>query len=537
MTEYGVRAEGATVADLGLKNVAAAFWNLTPAELVEETLLNGQGALTDTGALAVDTGEFTGRSPKDRFVVCDENTENSVWWGDINIKFTQENFDKLHAKVAAYLQNKEVYVRDCYACADPKHRLNIRVATEYPWSNLFANNLFLRPTQDELKDFAPDWKIICAPGFYADPAVDGTRQHNFAILNFTKKMILIGGTAYTGEIKKGIFSVLNYVLPHERNVLSMHCSANVGKGGDTAIFFGLSGTGKTTLSADENRKLIGDDEHGWDGDTIFNFEGGCYAKCIDLTQEKEPQIFDAIKFGAIVENTNFFENTSTVDYTNTDKTENTRAAYPIHHIDNIVVPSIAKNPKNIFFLTADAFGVLPPISKLTPGQAMYHFISGYTAKVAGTEVGVTEPQQTFSACFGAAFLPLHPTKYATLLGEKMRENNVNVWLINTGWSGGSFGVGSRIKLRYTRAMITAAMDGLLDNVEFVNHSVFGLAMPTSVPDVPAELLQPRETWTDKDAYDATANKLAAAFVKNFLKYADYATEEMLAAAPKVSEEV
>ncbi len=537
MTEYGLRAEGATVADLGLKNVAAAFWNLTPAELVEETLLNGQGALTDTGALAVDTGEFTGRSPKDRFVVCDENTENSVWWGDINIKFTSENFDKLHAKVAAYLQNKEVYVRDCYACADPKHRMNIRVATEHPWSNLFANNLFLRPTQDELKDFAPDWKIICAPGFYADPAVDGTRQHNFAILNFSKKMILIGGTAYTGEIKKGIFSVLNYVLPHERNVLSMHCSANVGKDGDTAIFFGLSGTGKTTLSADENRKLIGDDEHGWDGDTVFNFEGGCYAKCIDLTQEKEPQIFDAIKFGALVENTNFYENTSTVDYTNTDKTENTRAAYPIHHIDNIVVPSIAKNPKNIFFLTADAFGVLPPISKLTPGQAMYHFISGYTAKVAGTEVGVTEPQQTFSACFGAAFLPLHPTKYASLLGEKMRENNVNVWLINTGWSGGSFGVGSRIKLRYTRAMITAAMEGQLDNVDFVNHQVFGLAMPTAVPDVPSELLHPSKTWADKDKYDATANKLAAAFVKNFQKYADYATEEMLAAAPKVSEAV
>lgn len=537
MTEYGVRAEDATVVDLGLRNVAAAFWNLTPAELVEETLLNGQGALTNTGALAVDTGEFTGRSPKDRFVVCDEKTENSVWWGDINIKFSPEGFDQLHAKVSAYFQNKEVYVRDCYACADPKHRMNIRVATEFPWSNLFASNLFLRPAQEELKDFTPEWTIICAPGFYADPAVDGTRQHNFAILNFTKKMILIGGTAYTGEIKKGIFSVLNYVLPHERNVLSMHCSANVGKDGDTAIFFGLSGTGKTTLSADENRKLIGDDEHGWDGNTIFNFEGGCYAKCIDLTQEKEPQIFDAIKFGAIVENTNFYENTSTVDYANTDKTENTRAAYPIHHIDNIVEPSIAKNPKNIFFLTADAFGVLPPISKLTPGQAMYHFISGYTAKVAGTEVGVTEPQQTFSACFGAAFLPLHPTKYATLLGEKMLENNVNVWLINTGWSGGSFGVGSRIKLRYTRAMITAAMNGELDNVEFVNHQVFGLAMPTSVRDVPSELLQPRKTWADADAYDATANKLAAAFVKNFQKYADFATEDMLAAAPKVSETV
>lgn len=537
MNEYGVRAEGATVADLGLKNVAAAYWNLTPAELVEETLLSGQGTLTDTGALAVDTGEFTGRSPKDRFVVCDATTENSVWWGDINMKFTPENFDRLYDKVTSYLQNKEVYVRDSYACADPKHRLNIRVVTEYPWSNLFASNLFLRPEQSELKDFKAEWTILCAPGFHANPETDGTRQKNFAVLNFTKKTILIGGTAYTGEIKKGIFSVLNYILPHERNVLSMHCSANVGKNDDTAIFFGLSGTGKTTLSADPERKLIGDDEHGWDGDTVFNFEGGCYAKCINLTRETEPQIFDAIKFGALVENINFYEDTITVDYTNIDKTENTRAAYPIHHIDNITVPSIGKNPKNIFFLTADAFGVLPPISKLTPGQAMYHFISGYTAKVAGTEVGVTEPQQTFSACFGAAFLPLHPTKYAELLGNKMRENNVNVWLINTGWSGGAYGVGSRIKLRYTRAMITAAMNGLLDNVEYKTHQVFGLAMPTAVPDVPTELLHPRATWASTDVYDATANKLASSFVKNFQKYADNANDEILAAAPKVSETV
>ncbi len=536
MNEYGVKAEGATIADLGLKNVAAAYWNLTPAELIEETILNGQGALTDTGALAIDTGEFTGRSPKDRFVVCDAKTENSVWWGDINIKFTPENFDKLYGKVTSYLQNKDVYVRDSFACADPKHRLNIRVVTEHPWSNLFANNLFLRPTAEEIKTFTPEWTILCAPGFYATPEIDGTRQHNFAILNFTKKVILIGGTGYTGEIKKGIFSVLNYILPHERQVLSMHCSANVGKDGDTAIFFGLSGTGKTTLSADPERKLVGDDEHGWDGDTVFNFEGGCYAKCIDLTRENEQQIFDAITFGSIVENVNFYEDTSTVDYTNTDKTENTRAAYPIHHIDNITVPSIGKNPKNIFFLTADAFGVLPPISKLTPGQAMYHYISGYTAKVAGTEVGVTEPQQTFSACFGAAFLPLHPTKYAELLGKKMKEHNVNVWLINTGWSGGSYGVGSRMKLRYTRAMITAAMKGELNNVEFITHPVFGLAMPVSCPDVPAELLQPRTTWASGDAYDATANKLAASFVKNFAKYADNANAEILAAAPKVTQE-
>jgi phosphoenolpyruvate carboxykinase (ATP) len=532
MNEYGVKAEGATIADLGLKNVAAAYWNLTPAELIEETILNGQGALTDTGALAVDTGEFTGRSPKDRFVVCDAKTENSVWWGDINIKFTPENFDKLYGKVTSYLQNKDVYVRDSYACADPKHRLNIRVVTEHPWSNLFANNLFLRPTAEELKTFAPEWTILCAPGFYATPEIDGTRQHNFAILNFTKKVILIGGTGYTGEIKKGIFSVLNYILPHERQVLSMHCSANVGKDGDTAIFFGLSGTGKTTLSADPERKLVGDDEHGWDGDTVFNFEGGCYAKCIDLTRENEPQIFDAITFGSIVENVNFYEDTSTVDYTNTDKTENTRAAYQIDYIDNIVTPSVGPLPKNIFFLTADAFGVLPPISKLTTGQAMYHFISGYTAKVAGTEVGVTEPQTTFSACFGKAFLPLHPGKYADLLGKKMKEHSVNVWLVNTGWTGGPYGVGERMKLKYTRAMITAALEGKLNDVEFKTLAGFNLAFPTSCPDVPAELLNPRETWGDKEAYDKKAAHLAEEFVKNFAQYADGCSAEVLEAAPK-----
>lgn len=534
MDEFGRKAEGATVADLGLKNVAAAYWNLTPAELVEETIINGMGALTDTGALAVDTGEFTGRSPKDRFIVCDAKTENAVAWGNINIKFSPEKFDRLYEKVCTYFQGKEVYVRDAYACASEKHRMNIRVATELPWSNLFANNLFLRPTAEEVANFTPEWTIICAPGFHADPATDGTRQHNFAVLNFTKKMILIGGTAYTGEIKKGIFSVLNFVLPHERNVLSMHCSANVGKDGDTAIFFGLSGTGKTTLSADPERKLIGDDEHGWDGDTIFNFEGGCYAKCIDLTREKEPQIFDAIKFGALVENINFYEGTSTVDYENIDKTENTRAAYPIHHIDNVMNPSYGKNPKNIFLLTADAFGILPPISKLTPGQAMYYFISGYTAKVAGTEVGVTEPQQTFSAGFGEAFLPLPATRYAELLGEKLKEHKVNVWLLNTGWSGGPYGVGSRIKLKYTRAMISAAMNGVLDNATYKTDSIFGLAMPTSIPDVPSELLNPRETWADKAAYDVKAEKLAASFVKNFEQYADLANAEIMAAAPKVS---
>lgn len=535
--EFGLKSAKATVADLGLANVAAAYWNLTPAELVEEAITRGEGTLVDSGALAADTGEFTGRSPKDRFVVCDEITENAVWWGDVNIKFDPAKFDLLYNRVCAYLSGKEVFVRDSYACADPTYRLNIRVVTEQAYHNIFANNLFLRPTKEEILNFDPEWTIINAPGFKADPKIDGTRQHNFAILNFKKKIILIGGTGYTGEIKKGIFGVLNFVLPHDRNVLSMHCSANIGKDGDTAIFFGLSGTGKTTLSADPNRGLIGDDEHGWANNSVFNLEGGCYAKCVDLTKEKEPEIWDAIKFGALLENIVCHDGTSTVDFTNISKTENTRVAYPINHIKNAVEPSIAGTPKNIFFLTCDAYGVLPPISKLDAGQAMYHFISGYTAKVAGTEAGVTEPQTTFSACFGKVFLPLHPTKYAEMLGKKMTENKVNVWLVNTGWSGGPYGVGSRMKLSYTRAMITAALTGGLDNVQFEKHPVFGLQMPVTCADVPSEILNPRNTWADKNAYDTKANELASKFVKNFEQYADGASEEILAAAPKVSQTV
>lgn len=535
--EFGLKSAKATVADLGLANVAAAYWNLTPAELVEEAITRGEGTLVDSGALAADTGEFTGRSPKDRFVVCDEITENVVWWGDVNIKFDPAKFDLLYNRVCAYLSGKEVFVRDSYACADPTYRLNIRVVTEQAYHNIFANNLFLRPTKEEILSFDPEWTIINAPGFKADPKIDGTRQHNFAILNFKKKIILIGGTGYTGEIKKGIFGVLNFVLPHDKNVLSMHCSANIGKDGDTAIFFGLSGTGKTTLSADPNRGLIGDDEHGWAEKSVFNLEGGCYAKCVDLTQEKEPEIWDAIKFGALLENIVCHDGTSTVDFTNISKTENTRVAYPINHIKNAVEPSIAGTPKNIFFLTCDAYGVLPPISKLDAGQAMYHFISGYTAKVAGTEAGVTEPQTTFSACFGKVFLPLHPTKYAEMLGKKMTENKVNVWLVNTGWSGGPYGVGSRMKLSYTRAMITAALNGGLDNVQFETHPVFGLQMPVSCAEVPSEILNPRNTWADKNAYDTKANELASKFVKNFEQYADGASAEILAAAPKVSQSV
>jgi phosphoenolpyruvate carboxykinase (ATP) len=532
MDQLGLVPKTSNLKELGLGNIDTAFWNLTPADLTEETILRGQGVLSDTGALVINTGEFTGRSPKDRFVVCDENTEDSVWWGDINIKFTPENFDKLYGKITAYLTGRDVYVRDAYACADEDYRLNLRVITEFPWSNMFASNMFLRPEKSELENFTPEWHVVCAPGFMAVAEEDGTRQHNFAVINFTKKRIIIGGTGYTGEIKKGIFSVLNYVLPHEKNTLSMHCSANVGKDGDTSVFFGLSGTGKTTLSSDPNRRLIGDDEHGWSKDSVFNFEGGCYAKTIDLTEEQEPQIYNAIKFGAILENIGFKEGTSTPDYSDTSITQNTRVSYPIHHIDNIMVPSKGGIPKNIFFLTADAFGVLPPISKLTPGQAMYHFISGYTAKVAGTEAGVTEPQTVFSACFGAPFLPLHPTKYAEMLGEKIAESNVKVWLINTGWSGGEYGVGSRIKLKYTRAMITAALEGKLDSVEYTTHEVFGLAMPNECENVPTEMLHPKNTWADKAAYDAKASSLASKFVDNFKKFESAANEEIMAAAPK-----
>ena len=510
-----------------------ANWNLSPEKLTEISLSKNYATLANSGAISINTGEFTGRSPKDRFVVKDSTTENAVWWGDVNIPFNPKKYKTLYNKITEYLKGKDVYVRDVYACADENFRLNIRVINEFPWSNLFAYNMFLRPTEEELNNFTPDWSIINVPSFMADAEIDGTRQHNFAIINFTDKNILIGGTGYTGEIKKGIFSVLNFILPHEKNVLSMHCSANVGANGDTAVFFGLSGTGKTTLSADPNRKLIGDDEHGWSDNSVFNFEGGCYAKCIDLTAEKEPDIFAAIRKGALLENVIFKDGTKDVDFEDSSITENTRVSYPINHIQNIAKPSMASAPQNIFFLTCDAFGVLPPISKLSTGQAMYHFISGYTAKVAGTEEGITEPSTTFSACFGEPFLPLHPTRYAELLGQKMESSQVNVWLVNTGWSGGSYGIGSRLSLKYTRSLITAALEGKLENIEYKNHEVFGLAMPTECDDVPSEILSPRNTWEDKSAYDLKANELAQAFNNNFNKYSDFANQEMLDSAPKL----
>ena len=530
MTETGKRAKNATITDLGIKN-AKAFWNLSSKELSKIAVEKGQAKITSQGAIAINTGEFTGRSPLDRFIVKDNLTKEHVWWGDVNQSFDENKFDLLHQKMLKHLEGKELYVRDAYACAEEKYRMNIRVVNEYSWSNLFAYNMFLRPNDIEIENFEPEWVILNAPSFLADPKEDGTRKHNFAILNFTKKIILIGGTGYTGEIKKGIFSALNFILPHQKNVLSMHCSANSGKKGDTAIFFGLSGTGKTTLSADPNRNLIGDDEHGWSDETIFNFEGGCYAKCIDLSQEKEPDIYSAVKQGALLENISYYPNTNRVNYEDDSITQNTRVSYPIDFIKNITKPSFAKNPKNIFFLTADAFGVLPPVSKLTKGQAMFHFISGYTAKVAGTEEGVTEPQTTFSACFGAPFMPLHPTKYAEMLGIKMKKHDVNVWLINTGWSGGSYGTGKRISLKYTRAMITAILNNEINDVLYTKHEIFGLNMPNSCPNVPSELLNPKNTWENKNDYDLKAKELANAFNQNFKQFADNASKEILEAAP------
>lgn len=511
----------------------AVYSNLSPDTLEAHSLERGMAVRSSLGAIAIETGKFTGRSPEDRFIVKDEKTADSVWWGPINKPFTSEHFNMLKRDLCAYLNDKDVYVRDAYAGAHPSYRMALRVVNEYPWSNQFAYNMFLRPTEADLEDFQHEWTVLNAPGFMANPELHGTRQENFAVLSFTEKTILIGGTGYTGEIKKGIFSALNFILPHEKNVLSMHCSSNVGDDGDTAIFFGLSGTGKTTLSADPARKLIGDDEHGWCADnTIFNFEGGCYAKAIDLTQENEPDIYNAIKPHAILENIIMDEN-GNVDFSNTSITQNTRVSYPIEHIQNIQPGSLASNPKNIFFLTADAYGVLPPISKLDANQAAYHFISGYTAKVAGTEEGVTEPKAVFSACFGAPFMPLHPTHYADMLSTKMEEAGVNVWLINTGWVGGAYGTGNRIKLRYTRAMITAALEGQLDKVTYQRHPIFGLSMPTTCPEVPDELLNPKNTWADGYAYDKNAIALAKKFEANFEQYKDQASAELLKGAPSL----
>ncbi|HHJ51245.1 MAG TPA: phosphoenolpyruvate carboxykinase (ATP) [Phaeodactylibacter sp.] len=533
MNTFGPRNPKADLSYCGIQKPSKAYWNLTPEELDEHAICKKQAVLSDTGALVVYTGKFTGRAPKDRFIVKDELTRESVDWNDINQPFEPAAFDKLAQKVAAYFDDKEIYVRDVAACAEEKYRLNIRVISEYPWISHFTNNMFLRLSKEEILNFEPEWTILNAPEFLANPEEDGTPHENFAIINFSRKLIIIGGTGYTGEVKKGIFSVLNFLLPHQKNVLSMHCSANMGSKGDTAIFFGLSGTGKTTLSADPHRQLIGDDEHGWWDEGVFNFEGGCYAKVIDLSEEKEPDIYRAIRHGAILENITFFEGSRKPNYEDSSITPNTRVSYPLEHIANARIPSVGGHPKNIFFLTYDAFGVLPPLARLTKAQAMYHFISGYTAKVAGTEEGVTEPQTVFSSCFGAPFLPLPPTTYARMLGERIEKHGAKVWLINTGLTAGPYGEGYRMKLKHTRALIQAVLEGKLEQVEWDTVGPFRLQIPRSCPNVPQEILNPRNTWKDTAAYDRQAAKLAKAFVENFHQFEHLADEELKNAAPLI----
>jgi phosphoenolpyruvate carboxykinase (ATP) len=507
-----------------------AHLDLNTAQLVEFSLKRKEGILTATGALSTNTGKYTGRSPKDKFIVQEPSVQDHIHWGKVNQPISEDVFERLYFKVIQYLKEKERFVFNGFAGTDTHYRLPIRVVNEYAWHNLFARQLFVRPTAEELTSHQPQFTVVSAPGFKADPSIDGTNSEAFVMISFEKKIILIGGTEYAGEMKKSIFSVMNYLLPMN-NVLSMHCSANVGLSGDVALFFGLSGTGKTTLSADPNRQLIGDDEHGWSDNGVFNIEGGCYAKCINLSKEKEPQIWDAIRFGAVLENVDIDQETRSIDYDSNKYTENTRAAYPIDHIPGALIPSVAGHPNVIVFLTADASGVLPPISKLTKEQAMYHFLSGYTSKLAGTERGVTEPEATFSTCFGAPFLPLAPHVYAEMLGEKMEQHQTDVYLVNTGWSGGPYGVGKRMNLPYTRAMVTAALNGDLKEVSYTMDPIFGLNMPTECPNVPNEVLNPRKTWSNGEEYDAAARKLAQLFVSNFEKFTK-APEEIKQAGPQ-----
>jgi len=515
--------------DHGISHSQINF-NLGAEELYAEALSRGEGTLASNEALVVSTGKFTGRSPKDKYIVRHPESEKHVWWGTVNRDISEENFEKLYKKMVAAMNEKELFVADLFAGADPAFRLPIRVINEYAWHNLFCHQLFIRPNPAELAEHRPQFTIIDVPSVKADPATDGTTSSTFIVLNLEKGLILIGGTEYAGEMKKSIFTTLNYLLPL-KGVMPMHCSANIGEKGDTAIFFGLSGTGKTTLSADPKRRLIGDDEHGWSDHGVFNFEGGCYAKCIKLSKENEPEIWSAIRRGSVLENVVLGEN-GIPDYDDTSKTENTRAAYPLHFISNSVEPSVGGHPKNIVFLTADAFGVLPPISRLSKEQALYHFISGYTAKLAGTERGVTEPEPNFSTCYGAPFMVHHPNVYADLLGKKIEEHDVKCWLVNTGWTGGAYGVGKRMNLPFTRAMVNAALAGELDNVKTNVDPFFGLHIPESVPNVPTEILNPRDTWSDKDAYDREAKELASKFVENFKKYEVGTAEEIRNAGPK-----
>lgn len=533
MQEIGVRSSKFGLEQHGIHNVNDVFWNLPTAALYEHVVRRREGLLCHEGPLTVTTGHHTGRSPNDKFIVREPSSEDKVWWGKVNRPFEPAKFDALYHRLLAYLQMKDLYVQDCFAGADPAYRVPIRVLTGTAWHSVFARTMFLRPAKGTLVDHVPDFTVIDVPQFHAMPSLDGTNSEAFIILNLGQRLAIIGGTSYAGEIKKTIFSVMNYLMP-QANVLSMHCSANVGTAGDVAIFFGLSGTGKTTLSADPERQLIGDDEHGWSDRGVFNFEGGCYAKVIRLSAKAEPQIYACThRFGTVLENVTLDTETRMINLDDDSLTENTRAAYPVSHFDGLPASRTGGHPKNIVMLTCDAFGVMPPISKLTPAQAMYHFLSGYTARVAGTEKGMgSEPQAVFSSCFGSPFLTLHPTVYAEMLGERIAKHQAACWLVNTGWTGGPYGVGKRFEIAYTRAMIRAALTGQLADAKFEQDPVFGVHIPTAVPGVPSEVLKPRGLWKDGSSYDAKARELAESFAKNFEIYKD-APEDVRAAGPRV----
>jgi len=523
----------------GFRNLEREFWNLSTPALYEQAIRFREGIIGHLGSLVVRTGDHTGRSPNDKFIVREPSSEDKIWWGPINRECSQQNWELMYHRVMAYFENRSVFVQDCFAGADPRYRVPIRIVTETAWHSLFARNMFVRIMEPErLRTHVPEFVVIDAPNLSAPPGFGCSTSGAFILVNFAEKMILIGGTRYAGEIKKSIFTIMNYLLP-QRGVMAMHCSANYGKDrDDVALFFGLSGTGKTTLSNDTTRTLIGDDEHGWSDDGVFNFEGGCYAKVINLSPDGEPEIYAATRrFGTILENVAIDSARRRVDLDDASFTENTRAAYPITHIPNADYNGVAGHPRNIIFLTADAFGVMPPIARLTPAQAQYHFLAGYTAKVAGTEAGVTEPKATFSTCFGAPFMPLHPTVYAKLLADKIEKHNVNIWMVNTGWTGGPYGVGSRMKLSYTRAMVRAALNGELDGVPTTPDPIFGFALPVHVPGVPSEILQPRNTWKDPAAYDEQARKLVQLFHDYMQQFGSAMPDDVKAAAPRAPQQV
>ncbi len=534
MQNFGPFVSKYGVENHGIRNAGTVYWNLTAPMLYEQVVRRREGVIAHLGPLVVHTGDHTGRSPNDKFIVQEPTSENDIWWGKVNRPISQTNFDNLYRKMLAYIQNRDIFVFDGCVGADEEYRMPVRIITEYAWHNLFARNMFIRElNREKLENHIPEFTVISMPRFHAEPEFDGTRSQTFILMDFGKRLVLIGGTEYGGEIKKSIFSAMNYYLP-KRGVMSMHCSANYGMDkSNTALFFGLSGTGKTTLSNDPERKLIGDDEHGWSENGVFNFEGGCYAKVIKLDPKGEPEIYQTTRlFGTILENVVYDQDTRRIDLDSDAFTENTRSSYPINYIENADLSGRGGHPKNVLFLTADAFGVLPPVSRLTNAQAMYHFLSGYTAKLAGTERGVKEPQPNFSVCFGAPFMPLHPGRYAKLLGEKLEKYDSKVWLVNTGWTGGPYGVGQRMKLAYTRRMVSAALSGELDNVETFIEPFFGLHIPSHIEGVPDEALNPRNTWADGAAYDAQAAKLANMFVENFKQFAEGVTADIRAAGPQ-----